>query len=93
MYIFARWTWRGSKLLRHVVQLAAFTFAWYTALSRVSDYKHHWSDVFAGSLQGTIVAVLIVSKQRLKAQYTFEKYFTFRIFNFFEQLIFLGDIP
>lgn len=54
-------TWHGSKLLRHFLQFALIMIAWYTALSRVSDYKHHWSDVLAGSAIGSLVAVVVVS--------------------------------
>ena len=28
-------------------------------MSRISDYKHHWSDVLCGLIQGTIVAFLV----------------------------------
>jgi len=54
-------TWRGSKLLRHLLQFVFIMVAWYTALSRVSDYKHHWSDVLAGSLIGSTCALVVVS--------------------------------
>ncbi|XP_044317395.1 putative phosphatidate phosphatase isoform X2 [Drosophila rhopaloa] len=59
LYLQARMTWRGSKLLRHLLQFAFIMVAWYTALSRVSDYKHHWSDVLAGSLIGSICAIVV----------------------------------
>lgn len=57
-YIQVKAKWRGSKLLRHGVQFAIFMSAWYVGMSRVVDHKHHWSDVAAGFLNGTIIAVL-----------------------------------
>jgi len=60
-------TWRGSKLLRHLLQFLFIMVAWYTALSRVSDYKHHWSDVLAGSLIGSISALVVVSQNRIRS--------------------------
>nr|XP_016930558.1 putative phosphatidate phosphatase isoform X1 [Drosophila suzukii] len=61
LYLQARMTWRGSKLLRHLLQFVFIMVAWYTALSRVSDYKHHWSDVLAGSLIGSICALVVAN--------------------------------
>ncbi|XP_073813142.1 wunen isoform X2 [Musca autumnalis] len=59
IYLQCRMTWRGSKLMRHFLQFVCLMLAWYTALSRVSDYKHHWSDVLGGSLIGSLVAIIV----------------------------------
>lgn len=59
MYLQARMTWRGSYLLRHLIQFVCLAMAWFTALSRISDYKHHWSDVLAGSILGAVIAFLV----------------------------------
>ncbi|XP_022196964.1 putative phosphatidate phosphatase isoform X2 [Nilaparvata lugens] len=59
IYIQKNYTARKVTLLKHVFQFGCLMLAWSTALSRVSNYKHHWSDVLVGSLQGALVAVLI----------------------------------
>ncbi|XP_036330256.1 putative phosphatidate phosphatase isoform X2 [Rhagoletis pomonella] len=59
LYLQSRMDWKGSKLLRHSLQFLFIMIAWYTALSRVSDYKHHWSDVLAGSCIGALSAVIV----------------------------------
>ena len=53
--------WSGSQLLRPLVQALLTYMALYTCLSRVSDYKHHWSDVLAGAIIGVGTAALVVS--------------------------------
>ncbi|XP_068620163.1 putative phosphatidate phosphatase [Battus philenor] len=61
MYIQKRFSWRGSKLLRHAIQFVLVMLAWYTVMTRVSDYKHHWSDVLAGFSIGLLYAIVIYS--------------------------------
>lgn len=60
LYLHCRMAWKGSKLAKHFLQYVFLALAWFTALSRISDYKHHWSDAMAGSLQGLVVALLII---------------------------------
>jgi len=62
LYVQARFTWSGSKLLRHLVQAAVVYLAVYVGMTRISDYKHHWSDVLAGAVLGSLVACLTVSR-------------------------------
>ncbi|CAB3251096.1 unnamed protein product [Arctia plantaginis] len=59
MYLQKRFTWRGSKLLRHGIQFVLMLLSWYTVMTRISDYKHHWSDVLAGFGIGLLFAVVI----------------------------------
>jgi phosphatidate phosphatase len=41
LYLHCRMNFKGSKLFKHFLQFAFIMMAWYTALSRISDYKHH----------------------------------------------------
>ncbi|XP_070562600.1 phospholipid phosphatase 1-like [Ptychodera flava] len=58
LYLEVRFTWKISRLVKPVLQIALLMLALMCSLSRISDYKHHWSDVLGGSLLGVIVAVL-----------------------------------
>lgn len=60
IYLHKRMTWNGSKLLKHFLQFYLFVLAWYTAMSRISNYKHHWSDVLAGASIGSLCAIIVV---------------------------------
>lgn len=61
LYVQARFCWKWVWLLRPTVQFFLVAFALYVGYTRVSDHKHHWSDVLVGLLQGALVASLTVS--------------------------------
>uniref|UniRef100_A0A8R1U448 AcidPPc domain-containing protein n=1 Tax=Onchocerca volvulus TaxID=6282 RepID=A0A8R1U448_ONCVO len=48
-----------SRLLLPVIQFALFGGAAYVAYSRVSDYKHHWSDVLVGTFFGSAIGIIV----------------------------------
>lgn len=55
-YLQARLSWRGARLLRPLLQFMLVMLAVYTGLTRISDYRHHPSDVLTGFLQGGLTA-------------------------------------
>lgn len=59
-YLQSRFTWHGARLLRPLAQFTLLMMSFYTGLSRVSDHKHHPTDVLAGFFQGAFVAYCIV---------------------------------
>uniref|UniRef100_A0A3P9IZD8 Phosphatidic acid phosphatase type 2/haloperoxidase domain-containing protein n=1 Tax=Oryzias latipes TaxID=8090 RepID=A0A3P9IZD8_ORYLA len=59
-YLQSRFTWHGARLLRPLTQFTLIMMSFYTGLSRVSDHKHHPTDVLAGFIQGAVVAYCVV---------------------------------
>ncbi|XP_008327658.1 phosphatidic acid phosphatase type 2D [Cynoglossus semilaevis] len=55
-YLQARLSWRGARLLRPLIQFLLVMIAVYTGLSRISDYRHHPTDVLTGFIQGGLTA-------------------------------------
>ena len=51
---------KESKFLKIMIQTVFIMLALYTGFSRVSDYKHHWSDVLAGLFLGTVIAFITI---------------------------------
>ncbi|XP_053480933.1 phospholipid phosphatase 1 isoform X2 [Ictalurus furcatus] len=60
LYLQLRMKAEWARLIRPTIQFFLISASVYVGLSRVSDYKHHWSDVLTGFIQGAIVAVFIV---------------------------------
>lgn len=52
---------KWTRLVRPTIQFFLVAFALFVGYTRVSDFKHHWSDVLVGLLQGALIAVLTVS--------------------------------
>ncbi|XP_065213427.1 putative phosphatidate phosphatase [Planococcus citri] len=47
-----------STILKPTIQFLVLLLAWFVALSRIMDNKHHWSDVLAGMVIGSGVALI-----------------------------------
>lgn len=59
LYLQARWhSCSNTKILKHAVQFLAVLSSVAVAMSRISDYKHHWSDVLGGLTLGATVAII-----------------------------------
>lgn len=61
LYVQARMRGKWTRLVRPTIQFFLVAFSLYVGYTRVSDFKHHWSDVLVGLLQGALIAVLTVS--------------------------------
>lgn len=62
LYMEARFSCHSSKFFKFFLQLMIAQLGILCSLSRVSDYKHHWSDVLGGMLLGILTAVLILDR-------------------------------
>ncbi|XP_051524508.1 phospholipid phosphatase 1 [Myxocyprinus asiaticus] len=60
LYLQSRLRARWARLLQPTIQFFFIAASLYVGLSRVSDYKHHWSDVLTGLIQGALVALFTV---------------------------------
>lgn len=52
-----------GSMLQAFVQVAVVTAAFYVGLSRISDNKHHWTDVLGGFIIGFLFGIYSVSYQ------------------------------
>lgn len=60
MYITSTIKTKSSRLAKPVLCLGTLCTAFLTGLNRVSEYRNHCSDVIAGFILGTAVALFLV---------------------------------
>lgn len=66
LYLQARLFIHRLRGLRLALQTVVVVGAFYCCLSRVSDYKHHPTDVIAGAVIGLVVALFTVCSSLAK---------------------------
>ncbi|XP_033101641.1 phospholipid phosphatase-related protein type 1-like isoform X1 [Anneissia japonica] len=59
-YYESRWTLENFVLLKPMLQGALFLGAIFTSCSRITDYKHHLTDVIVGSVLGVVSAIFLM---------------------------------
>ncbi|KAF7700275.1 phospholipid phosphatase-related protein type 5a [Silurus meridionalis] len=60
MYITCSVKSKGTRLAKPVVSLGLVCLAFLTGINRVVEYRNHWSDVIAGFIIGSAIAVFMV---------------------------------
>lgn len=59
-YLNQMWKRRSCNLLLHIVQVCILCAAFFVVMTRVTDNKHHVTDVIAGSSVGIVVALITI---------------------------------
>lgn len=57
-YLNQMWHRRSCNLVLHIIQVVIFTIAAFVAMTRITDNKHHVTDVFAGSGLGVLIGFI-----------------------------------
>jgi len=58
LYIHKVWNYRNLGLFPYIFQAGCFALAAYIGITRITDNRHHPTDVLAGSILGTFIAIV-----------------------------------
>jgi len=58
LYIHKVWNYRNIGLFPYLMQTLCFALAAYIGITRVTDNRHHPTDVLSGAILGTVVAII-----------------------------------
>jgi len=58
LYIHKVWNYRNIGLFPYVIEMCCAALAAYIGITRITDNRHHGTDVLGGAILGTIVAII-----------------------------------
>ncbi|CAF4060839.1 unnamed protein product, partial [Rotaria magnacalcarata] len=58
LYIHKVWNYRNFGQFPYVMETFCFALAAYIGITRITDNRHHPTDVLAGAILGTFVAII-----------------------------------
>ncbi|CAM4852697.1 unnamed protein product [Rotaria socialis] len=58
LYIHKIWRYRNIGLFPYVLEMGCFALAAYISITRVTDHRHHPTDVLSGAILGSVIAII-----------------------------------
>jgi len=58
LYIHKVWNCRNIGFVPYILETGCFGLAAYIGITRVTDNRHHGTDVLAGAILGTVIAII-----------------------------------
>ncbi|CAF4675051.1 unnamed protein product [Rotaria sp. Silwood1] len=57
-YIHKVWNYRNIGLFPYIIEMISFALASYIGITRITDNRHHGTDVLSGAILGTAIAII-----------------------------------
>lgn len=58
LYVHKVWNYRNIGLFPYVIEMLCFALASYIGITRITDNRHHPTDVLGGAILGSVVAII-----------------------------------